>query len=55
MNMPSGFVFPKHSLMTDKVNRIMERLVDNGIVDRIFRQYKNTGNITDDCMTLMEL
>ena len=41
--MPAAIVLPKYSPLTEEMNRYISRMVNAGIVDKIFRDYVLTG------------
>ena len=43
VNMPAAIVLPKYSPLTEEMNRYISRMVNAGIVDKIFRDYVLTG------------
>ena len=42
VNMPAAFVLPKYSPMTQKMNNFIMKMVDFGIISKIFRDYTQT-------------
>ena len=39
VNMPAAFALPKHSPVRDEISRFIMRMVDAGIINKIFRDY----------------